>query len=32
MKWKLANTALPIVLIISFGLSFQYFRKKRYGK
>lgn len=31
MKWKLVNTVLPVMLIIFFGLIFQYARKRKYS-
>lgn len=30
-KWQLINIALPIVLIILFGLVYQQFRRHRFG-
>ena len=30
-KWQLINILLPIVLVLLFGLLFNYFRKKKYG-
>ncbi len=32
IKWQLMNTFLPIVLVIFFGLIFQFIRKRKYSK
>ncbi len=32
MKWQVINTVLPVVVIIGFGLFFNRYRRKRYGK
>jgi gliding-associated putative ABC transporter substrate-binding component GldG len=32
VKWQVINTVLPIVVIIGFGLFFNRYRRKRYGK
>jgi ABC-2 type transport system permease protein len=31
-KWKMINTVLPVVVIIAFGLLFNFFRKRKYSK
>ena len=31
LKWQLINTALPILLVIGFGLYYAYTRKKKYS-
>jgi len=31
-KWKMINTALPVLVIVAFGLGFNYFRKRKYSK
>jgi len=31
LKWQLINLALPITLLLTFGLGFRYLRKKRFG-
>ena len=31
LKWQLINTALPILLVISFGFLQVYFRKRKYS-
>ncbi|MCW5515559.1 gliding motility-associated ABC transporter substrate-binding protein GldG [Muriicola sp. Z0-33] len=30
-KWQLINIGLPVVIVIIFGMTFNYFRKKKYG-
>tara|TARA_R110002049_G_scaffold106730_1_gene254258 strand:- start:3193 stop:5577 length:2385 start_codon:yes stop_codon:yes gene_type:complete len=30
-KWQLINIALPLVLLVLFGLGFNYYRKKKYA-
>ncbi len=32
LRWKLINTVLPVVVILIFGLGFNYFRKQKYSK
>lgn len=32
LMWQLLNVALPIVLIVAFGLGYNFWRNKRYGK
>jgi ABC-2 type transport system permease protein len=32
LKWKMINTVLPVLVIILFGLSFNFFRKRKYSK
>ncbi|HEX2937195.1 MAG TPA: gliding motility-associated ABC transporter substrate-binding protein GldG [Bacteroidales bacterium] len=32
VKWQVINTVLPVVVIIGFGLVFNRYRRKRYGK
>ena len=31
LKWQIVNTALPLLIIISFGFLQVYFRKKKYN-
>lgn len=31
LKWQLINVALPIALLLAFGLGFRYLRKKKFG-
>ena len=31
-KWQLVNIALPIVLVVLFGLAYQQLRKRRYTR
>ena len=31
-KWQLVNLLSPLVLLAVFGIFFQYFRKRRYGR
>jgi len=31
LKWKLVNTCLPVLLILIFGISRYYLRKKKYS-
>lgn len=32
LKWQLINVLLPILIVILFGLGYNYYRKKRYGQ
>ncbi|AXT20320.1 gliding motility-associated ABC transporter substrate-binding protein GldG [Flavobacteriaceae bacterium AU392] len=31
-KWQIINIALPLLLLVVFGLSFNFYRKKKYAK
>ncbi len=31
-KWKMINTVLPVVIILIFGLTFNFLRKRKYSK
>jgi ABC-2 type transport system permease protein len=32
LKWQVINTVLPVVIILAFGLFFNRYRRKRYGR
>jgi gliding-associated putative ABC transporter substrate-binding component GldG len=32
LKWQIINTLLPVLLIIAFGIGFNYIRKRKYAK
>jgi ABC-2 type transport system permease protein len=32
VKWQVINTVLPVIIIIGFGILFNRYRRKRYGK
>jgi ABC-2 type transport system permease protein len=31
LKWQLINTLLPLLIVVGFGLYYQYYRRKKYG-
>ncbi|MBK8825543.1 MAG: hypothetical protein IPO26_02290 [Saprospiraceae bacterium] len=31
-KWQMINVLLPVVILILFGILYQYFRKRKYAR